>query len=312
MIHVKRTTVRPPVVLTGDDSAGTTETKRVIGFMEQLRGAAAAAVGGPVKRKSFAFSVYGHQEVKESLARLFRGKCAYCETRYAATQPVDVEHFRPKAGVDEDPDHPGYYWLAAAWDNLYPSCIDCNRERIQQLAGEPDSNPRKLKLGKGNRFPLAAGSPRRATHQDAQVEQPLLLDPCADQPAEFLEFTDDAVVLPRTRRSGVERARASIEIYGLNRTGLVFNRLEVVRLLQARMYGVNRLAAVLDRPLDRDTRDLLEDLLSHELAQLQAFADPERPYSQMCRQVIERFGAQLAGITRDMWRRGDQTPEVDG
>lgn len=50
--------------------------------------------------------------------------------------PLDVEHFRPKSEIDEvdpatfrpvpgrAPTAPGYYWLAAAWSNLLPSCIE--------------------------------------------------------------------------------------------------------------------------------------------------------------------------------------------
>jgi 5-methylcytosine-specific restriction endonuclease McrA len=85
-------------------------------------------------------------------------ECAYCESRYAGTQPMDVEHFRPKGKVLEDDgtEVRGYYWLASEWANLLPSCIDCNRERRQWLAdlGAVRS------VGKGERFPLVKGSRR--------------------------------------------------------------------------------------------------------------------------------------------------------
>ena len=47
--------------------------------------------------------------MKRRLDLLFHGKCAYCETFYSASAPVDVEHYRPKGAVSEDPSHPGYY-----------------------------------------------------------------------------------------------------------------------------------------------------------------------------------------------------------
>src|SRR5215468_8122036 len=77
------------------------------------------------------------------LNRLFRNKCAYCEEKLSG-QPGDVEHFRPKGRVCDatfrqvfidhprwgrNIAHPGYYWLAYDWDNLLPSCADCNRFR---------------------------------------------------------------------------------------------------------------------------------------------------------------------------------------
>ena len=57
----------------------------------------------------------------------FYGRCAYCESQIADTQYIQVEHFRPKAGVkdengkvinfkdengvDTGNPHLGYYWL---------------------------------------------------------------------------------------------------------------------------------------------------------------------------------------------------------
>eukprot|EP01034_Spumella_vulgaris_P009128 gene9128-11597_t len=85
------------------------------------------------KKGSFEFAAYKHEEVKRRLDALFHGKCAYCETFYSASAPVDVEHYRPKGAVSENPNHPGYWWLAMSWDNLLPSCIDCNRKRNQRV-----------------------------------------------------------------------------------------------------------------------------------------------------------------------------------
>ncbi|MEK9939970.1 MAG: hypothetical protein VW548_03245, partial [Methylotenera sp.] len=79
-------------------------------------------------RKAFEFKAYKNDDVRHALFTLFHGKCAYCEARYDTTAPVDIEHFRPKGGIDGT-DHLGYWWFAATWLNLLPSCIDCNRKR---------------------------------------------------------------------------------------------------------------------------------------------------------------------------------------
>src|SRR5215213_749615 len=97
------------------------------------------------------YAAYKKAGVIKALNDLFRGKCAYCESVYAATQPTDVEHYRPKGGVvvAGEFSRPGYYWLAASWENLLPSCIDCNRERKQDFTDKASG-----KSGKANHFPL--------------------------------------------------------------------------------------------------------------------------------------------------------------
>jgi uncharacterized protein (TIGR02646 family) len=79
--------------------------------------------------------VYKDGAVKAALDAMFHGKCAYCEFMYIGGMPVDIEHFRPKGAVivGGKMRKPGYYWLAAKWENLLPSCIDCNRKRDQEL-----------------------------------------------------------------------------------------------------------------------------------------------------------------------------------
>lgn len=178
-------------------------------------------------KKSFpGFKLYKSDEVKQALTRLFGNKCAYCESSLPG-QPLDVEHFRPKSAVIDDGKlrYPGYWWLAAEWNNLLPSCIDCNRARKQELPGE-----KKKKLrGKANQFPLAPGSPRASAPGEEAAERALLLDPCRDSDldghVEFLEKEGWSLVQP-SKVGGVEseRGKASIDVYGLQRSGLVQTR----------------------------------------------------------------------------------------
>jgi uncharacterized protein (TIGR02646 family) len=141
--------------------------------------------------------------MRTELLKLFRGKCAFCETPFAeAGSAFELDRFRPCTGVSE-PDGsflPDHYWAQAfAWDNLYLCCANCHRS-------------------KANRFPLEAGSPRApadANRRALASERPALLDPCADQPDEHLVFSVDGTV------SGVtERGRATIETLDLNRSSL--------------------------------------------------------------------------------------------
>lgn len=243
--------------------------------------------------KTYKFKVYSDDQVKEALTRLFGAKCAYCESRYAGTQPMDVEHFRPKGKVLEDDgtEVRGYYWLASDWWNLLPSCIDCNRERRQWLAdlGAVRS------VGKGERFPLEKGTKRAAAPGEEKAEKPLLLNPCIDDPEKHFEFTEDAIVRPkRGADAEKERAQASIEIYALNRSGLVEERLQLLRLLQRRTGMIESLMTIIDRPdVPEPIRMLVEDLITHEMDELRKTYEPGRPFSLMAKNFVEDFRKRL-------------------
>src|ERR1700726_2643878 len=49
--------------------------------------------------------------LREAFAAYSNDKCWYVECKNLGTDD-DIDHFRPKSGVKEDPTHPGYYWLA--------------------------------------------------------------------------------------------------------------------------------------------------------------------------------------------------------
>jgi len=51
--------------------------------------------------RSFAFKAYGDPLLRKALNAIYLYKCAYCESFYGATQPVAVEHYRPKGEVIE-------------------------------------------------------------------------------------------------------------------------------------------------------------------------------------------------------------------
>lgn len=265
MIRVDRSAIPVPIIDPVGVRSGKTELERV---KEHRR--------GPDKDKAFEFAVYKSAVAKDALDRLFHGKCAYCESYYATTQPVDVEHYRPKSEVEGDKDHPGYWWLAMVWTNLLPSCIDCNRRREQhtpaggaasqvKLVEASDRNRwRKLSTGKATAFPLVTGSSRATKEEENYdaIEQRLLLDPTRDEPADHIGFyvdrdhllslvyplaldgADPQPVLPvhdaatvgvaaGAATAGVSaKGAVSIQVYGLNRLGLVQARTRALRDLE--------------------------------------------------------------------------------
>jgi uncharacterized protein (TIGR02646 family) len=161
-------------------------------------------------------TVYGHDRVRAALEELFHHKCAYCESQITAASSWDVEHFRPKGRVAERRDHPGYYWLAYTWDNLYPSCALCNQNRKDKpLYDDPKELPA---AGKLDQFPVEDEQYRTMSHTaDPTLEQPLLLDPCRDRPEQFLTVDLRGKVLAR---DGNLRGETSIRVFHLNRRRL--------------------------------------------------------------------------------------------
>lgn len=246
------------------------------------------ASGNAATDFSFEYKAYAQKDVKAALNELFEGKCAYCEARYAATQPMDVEHWRPKGAVVEHDVHgvrkilPGYHWLASTWTNLLPSCNDCNRPRTQRDAVTGVTETR----GKGTQFPVQGARMKAPTPAvpDPPEDDALILDPTRDDPSAHLSFHDDGSVRPR---DGSVKGAESIRVYALNRSELAVERLALARLVEQRLDTLARLAQVISAGGLPLTAELdLKDLVSHELNALHALARPDRPYSEMVRQII--------------------------
>ena len=160
------------------------------------------------KKFKFDSAIYGHKTVKTALIEAQHGKCSFCESRITHIAYGDVEHFRPKAGYrqlsSDELGRPGYYWLAYEWDNLFLSCQLCNQRF------------------KKNFFPLLNPLERATSHRDDfEREEPLFINPAADDPEEFISFREE---IPYAIDDN-PRGKATIEMLGLDR-----NELNEVRL----------------------------------------------------------------------------------
>ncbi len=244
------------------------------------------------KGKTFNFKVYKDSSIKTALEELFKGKCAYCESRYASIHPVDIEHWRPKSEVFTDDDGKvkryGYYWLASNWDNLLPSCIDCNRIRKHYDFLEK----KEKKLGKGNWFPIANPESRASLEGSERDEQPLLLNPCIDNPEEFLEFHEEGFVKAKLDENNkpLLKAQKSIQIYALNRTELVLDRYERIVIIKQKMKVIMKIHDFLEQlTVKTSLYQITEELLCHELKLLNDFQNPNKPFSMMAKQLIDEF-----------------------
>lgn len=164
----------------------------------------------------------GRQKIWGDLAvplkNLSNDKCWYSESKNAASDK-NVDHFRPKNRVQDDPDHEGYWWLAFDWRNYRFSSQWCNQRRNDKVS--------KTSGGKWDHFPLRPGSFRaRLEADDYQQEDVQLLDPIDPDDWKLLTFRPDGHPTPAKTAGTTEHERAAItiEVYHLHCKELVDER----------------------------------------------------------------------------------------
>lgn len=211
------------------------------------------------------------------LMKLFHGKCAYCETPLSADQPIDIEHFRPKQGAEDqngERRHLYYAWLAYEWDNLLIACASCNRRRT--IEGR--------RIGKAELFPLDGDRAHvLATLQECRaIERPLLLDPCFDDPSQHLDFQSSGQVIAKT-----PRGNAAIEILGLNlRKDLVDARQRAWKEVASAVGNLRALAT----PFGQS---------ESSIARVQELLNPGRPYFAARLSAFRAIQPELVSLIPD-------------
>jgi uncharacterized protein (TIGR02646 family) len=303
--------------------------------LDRVRTHMTAPLAPGEKRKPFEFSAYKAAAVKAQLEELFHGKCAYCESYYGSQAPVDVEHYRPKGRVEDAIGHQGYWWLAAEWTNLLPSCIDCNRRRKQRtpvLSSDLDVLYREMKTGKQDAFPVG-GVRADSEGADLGAEKALLLDPTKDDPQAHLAFWLEegrkaGLIYPRTSQGGdcalvvaaeagaaavaaagaaaglSVRGAVSIQVFGLNRMGLLQERARLVERLRFLETLLVDITAVIDRleafnrqPRHPEVADALSSLRTLQvrvLDEMRALAEPGAPYSSLASAYLRDLKSRIA------------------
>lgn len=153
-------------------------------------------------------------DFKPTLERLSCERCWFSESPDWVS-PFHIEHFRPKGKVDElkvELDFAecqrrdwsvGYWWLAFNWKNYRLCCAAVNTSF------------------KRNYFPLEAGSFFASSPiENHSLERNILLDPCVESDVDLLTYNLWEIVPSvdiNINKLGYERARISIELYGLNK-----------------------------------------------------------------------------------------------
>lgn len=208
------------------------------------------------------------------------GKCWYVECKNPGTDD-DIDHFRPKLGVKEEPTHPGYYWLAFEWTNLRLSCHRANRPRIN-----PDGAGTG---GKGGHFPLINPERRVFTPADGKGQEvPALLDPADARDVVLLTFRQSGEVdlSPEYKGQAVPEAKLAASRLILHLDWPAFR--------EARVVLYNKI----ERTVDRGAREAPQDVSNVHAASV-AFLDairdlinvmkPHEEYSAAAKVYVESF-----------------------
>ena len=288
MIYRDRSSIPIPHSCNGQGSESDLESQEAANFYRNYQAG----------DKSFNFKVYKNNDIKQSLEGLFKGKCAYCETFYLHIHPTDIEHYRPKGRIKKEEIKgyisPGYWWLAADWNNLLPSCIDCNRRRkYQTQSGE-------VLLGKADHFPINPNSNNVRLKDSEDNETPLLINPCTEEPLEHLTFVavyEKPIVIP-LNVSGISKlkANASIKYYGLNRPKLIEERAK-------RYKELSRCFIRIEKYLKRQEElniDFTEEIEGELKIINDDYLDDSNSYSISCKKMFNLWVNTLNSNVKDL------------
>ena len=135
---------------------------------------------------------YRHPEIKETLVKMFNGKCAYCESKITHIDYGHIEHYRPKSKFRE---------FTSEWANLLLACGVCNGAKY-----------------KGVKFP------------EADASGPIV-NPCEDNPNVHLKFVWDSKNFVASVYGISPRGELTELTLGLNRDELREYRSEQIKNL---------------------------------------------------------------------------------
>jgi len=305
MIRIKR--ISPPEIFTRRNGPADKEKKKA----EEYYSAA------ELPEESFKFKFYSayKDQYKDDLLKMFNSRCAYCECFVTVGGRGDIEHFRPKGectALDSKVVRPGYYWLAADWDNLYLSCTNCNQSTTFKIldANNPGEIIEKT-AGKMNQFGLKDEQFRRNWHTKPLLEEEpyrLLIDPCKEDPEEFLEYTKDGLVKPHSNNGiAKEKAIYSIDVYALQREVLVKARKEKYIQVMGKIIYVDKASKFVIDDIKQNQEGEKEKFDQEQLQlafrELMDFLDVEKipnEYIGLARQYIQPFLADYSEMLAEL------------
>ena len=302
MRKLDRARVAVPPSLAGPDQGVANEIARASAYY-------LARIPWTVSYVSYKFGQYRGQTLKWPYASSLGGIVRIARAKIGAVGAREVEHYRPKGGITNLEEHPGYWWLAHQWDNLLPTCRDCNKSLRQNIVTAGMSKSEVIDLqgrraatsfGKANQFDIQ-GLRAVGTACNLNNEDPLLIDPCQVDPSLHIRWDFSAELTLIEPLLGVRGYSAqgiyTIRTCALNRAELVLDRIPALRPMRAlRTRLINRLNG-----WTGDVEELADILVEAET--LSAFAEHDQPYAGMAAAFIRDFEDEL-----NRWRASQGLP----
>ena len=227
---------------------------------------------------------YKDPEVKKALARIYHGKCGYCEIKSGIEAYTTIDHYRPKKQIADYCSgkyiSEGYYWMACEWSNLIPACAKCNTAKSSFFPLENEKDRLNSSQWAQHEF--------RSDSDAFMAENPLLINPEIDEPEKHFIFLTNGKVRGRT-----ERGRITIEILDLNRESLSLARKKKV---DAFLKAMKEIICICVQSKNYVS---LKPALKLLFTKLWAMQSPEKKFSRLGWFMFEDFElffiAQLSG-----------------
>lgn len=235
-----------------------------------------------------ATNLYRSDPIKRELNTIYNHKCAFCEHQPIGS-PAQVEHFRPKDGVNGIV-HTGYFWLAYEWSNLLLACGNCNSTKLNYF-------PIDNNLARVTGPTLSGGVIDEVSNfilnSPLKLERSILLNPELDEPSKHLSFLPTGLIISLTPRGGV-----SIIQYNLNRDELYINGRKRIkdRILSKFLTRLERyiLGTRTSVEVIEDLKDVIKEDIIHPIANNLSFT---AFYKQMLMEY-DSFYVSLIGNVR--------------
>lgn len=194
------------------------------------------------------------KRVKNILRELQNGKCCFCERVRDERRESDVEHFRPKLGITEEPTHLGYWWLVYDWGNLLFSCQPCNQDH------------------KKNQFPLLNNGIRAWVEGDPlDTENPVLINPFIEDPDDYFEYewtSSNGVFVKICGLDNEGRGEKTKDILDLNRVDLMEGRAKLIKTLKGAAVALLYLQQHGDHRQFESAKNVFDELVSSDKSYL--------------------------------------------
>ncbi|MCP4218082.1 MAG: hypothetical protein GY765_25790 [bacterium] len=204
------------------------------------------------------------EDIKKTLYDFHHGKCCFCERKRDRKRDSDVEHFRPKGGVSDEPGHPGYWWLTYDWNNYFYACKSCNQEY------------------KKNLFPLLPDGKRAFSEaDDLNREHPMMVHPIDDDPERLIGF-DWSALEGQVKAVGKDEAGRGFEtanqLTAINMTEVIEERGELLRALELSVKEIKSLLPYADAANDETVKNYCLKIIASETAPGRTFAGFRRAF----------------------------------